>query len=147
MIAMREKQHQPKKGGQKMAKVLATKEFTGSDMIPRLKETLRNIRAQGLRVPHIAFRGKGTFQGFDVEVLEDKPVHVPIGHRLLKVVTEEGRAAKSLKPAEDAVVTVYTVAEGEPIKDSDPMSVYDLFVEEIIDQLGEVAKTEPEDED
>lgn len=115
-----------------MAKVLATKEITGADTLKELKSTIKNIRGQGLRIPTITFRGKGTFQGFDVEVLEDKPVHLPVGHRLLKVVTEEGLAAKSLKPAEDAVVTVYSVAEGDALKDNDPMAAYDMFTSEAI---------------
>jgi hypothetical protein len=110
-------------GGQKMAFVIQEHTFEGEDIRDSLKATLKNLKAQGVRVPAIEAGGKWKFQGFEIDFETPEAVSLPIGHRYLKI----GDRKLNMAATEDSWVTVYSVAEGTPLSDKDEKAVGDLL--------------------
>lgn len=108
-----------------MALVLNSKRIEGAGVLAEGRALLRQYAAQGLRVPRITIEGGWLMSGFEFNFEQPEDAYLPFGN---KYVAAGERRAK-VEPTEDAVLTIYTVAEGETLNANSNLAKINLLAD------------------
>ena len=89
------------------------------------------MAVQGFRIPRIECEGTWSLVGYEIAFETPQPATLPLGSRLVtfvEAVSEEGKeTTRKFAPTEESVMRIYSVAEGDVLKDSDPLASGNLL--------------------